>query len=334
MKMLMFDFRDSEKSFFQKHNFQDIEITFIKEPLNIFSKLSEQQLEETDIVSVFIGSDVSAEVLKKFKNLRIVATRSTGYNHIDIDYCRNNNITVFNVNEYGQKSVAQFTFGMIISLVRNLLPAYLDMQKGILAHANYEGRNLNSMTLGIFGSGSIGEQVAKIANFFNMKILVNSYTKNEEINGFVEYVEKDELLKRSDIISLHIPYTKENYHFLANEDFNKMKQGVYIINTARGELLDIVALYENLISGKVKGAGLDVLECEYLVGHEEQEYIKDLTPKSVMNALITKKLLSFNNVLITPHIAYNTRESIEILLEVTFNNIRNFVKGMHENQVC
>ena len=113
-----------------------------------------------------------------------------------------------------------------------------------------------------------------------------------------------------------------------------MKQGVYIINTARGELLDIVALYENLISGKVKGAGLDVLECEYLVGHEEQEYIKDLTPKSVMNALITKKLLSFNNILITPHIAYNTRESIEILLEVTFNNIRNFVKGMHENQVC
>ena len=188
MKMLMFDFRDSEKSFFQKHNFQDIEITFIKEPLNISSKLSEQQLEETDIVSVFIGSDVSAEVLKKFKNLRIVATRSTGYNHIDIDYCRNNNITVFNVNDYGQKSVAQFTFGMIISLVRNLLPAYLDMQKGILAHANYEGRNLNSMTLGIFGSGSIGEQVAKIANFFNMKILVNSYTKNEEINGFVEYV--------------------------------------------------------------------------------------------------------------------------------------------------
>ena len=115
MKMLMFDFRDSEKSFFQKHNFQDIEITFIKEPLNISSKLSEQQLEETDIVSVFIGSDVSAEVLKKFKNLRIVATRSTGYNHIDIDYCRNNNITVFNVNDYGQKSVAQFTFGMIIS---------------------------------------------------------------------------------------------------------------------------------------------------------------------------------------------------------------------------
>lgn len=334
MKMLMFDFRDSEKSFFQKHNFQDIEITFIREPLNISSKLSEQQLEETDVVSVFIGSDVSAEVLKKFKNLRIVATRSTGYNHIDINYCRNNNITVFNVNEYGQKSVAQFTFGMIISLVRNLLPAYLDMQKGILAHANYEGRNLNSMTLGIFGSGSIGEQVAKIANFFNMKILVNSYTKNEEINGFVEYVEKDELLKRSDIISLHIPYTKENYHFLASKDFNKMKQGVYIINTARGELLDIVALYENLISGKVKGAGLDVLECEYLVEHEEQEYIKDLTPKSVMNALITKKLLSFNNVLITPHIAYNTRESIEILLEVTFNNIRNFVKGMHENQVC
>ena len=336
MKMLMFDFRESERDFFERNDFPDFEITFIPEPLNEMSQLTQEQYDETDVISVFISSNVCEEVLKRFKNLRVVATRSTGYNHIDVKHCSQNNIAVFNVEEYGQTSVAQFTITLILSLVRNLFPAYLDIQRNYINHADYEGRNLNKLTIGIIGCGAIGGAVAKIANFFDMKILVYSYAKRTDVSSFAEYVTLDELLERSDIVSLHVPYSSENYHMIGENEFSKMKDGAYFVNTARGELIDIVALYENLLSGKIKGAALDVLECEYLALSPENivEDIKSSNSNCVTSALITQKLLGMLNVIITPHIAYNTQESVDTLLEVTFNNIRDFHKGVRNNQVC
>ena len=336
MKMLLFDFRDSEKEFFETRDFKDIDITFIREPLNEDSELTEEQLKETDVVCVFVSSNLTSEVLGRFKNLRIIATRSTGYNHIDLMYCTKNNIAGFNVEHYGEDSVAQYTTGLIISLVRNLLPAYLGMRESKLNPALYEGRTLQNLTIGIIGCGAIGSAVAKTANFFGMKILVNTYMKNPAVSDFVEYVDLDKLLRESDIITLHIPYTPEVYHLISSKEFDKMKKDVYIINTARGELMDIAALYENLVSGKVKGAALDVLECEYLAVNNDNlaEEIRDSDGKCIASALLTQKLLDMDNVIITPHIAYDTKESVHYLLEVTFNNIRDYSKGMHTNQVC
>lgn len=336
MKMLVFDFRDSEKEFFKKNEFPDFDITFIKEPLNEMSQLTQEQLDETDVISVFISSQVCKEVIKKFKNLRVIATRSTGYNHIDIKHCSQNNIAVFNVEEYGQTSVAQFTMALIMALVRNIFPAYLDIQRNHINHANYEGRNLNKLTLGIIGCGSIGGAVAKLANLMGMRVLVNSYSKRADVAGFADYLSLDEVLEQSDIVTLHLPYTSENYHMIGEKEFAKIKEGSYFINTARGELIDIVALYENLLSGKIKGAALDVLECEYLTLAPENivNDIKTSQSSCVASALITQKLLGLDNVIITPHIAYNTQESVDTLLETTFNNIRDFHKGFRNNQVC
>ena len=250
--------------------------------------------------------------------------------------CTQNNIAVFNVEEYGQTSVAQYTMTLIMALVRNLFPAYLDIQRNFVNHPNYEGRNLNNLTIGIIGCGAIGGAVAKIANFFEMKVLVHSLVKCKDADSFVEYVSLDELLENSDIVSLHIPYSTENYHIIGKNEFAKMKDGSYFINTARGELIDIVALYENLLSGKIKGAALDVLECEYLALSPENiiEEIRDAKTNCVSSALITQKLLGMANVIITPHIAYNTQESINTLLNTTFNNIRDYHKGVRNNQVC
>lgn len=335
MKMLMFDFRNSEREFFNNNDFPDFDITFIKEPLNEFTELPEELLEETDIISVFITSNVTEDVIKKFKNLRVIATRSTGYNHIDIKYCAQNNITVFNVEEYGQTSVAQFTFALILALIRNLFPAFNDTQNGLINHADYEGRNLDKLTIGIIGCGSIGSSVAKIAHFFNMNILVTSYQKRADVDEFAEYVLLDELLEKSDIITLHMPYTKDDYHFLSHAEFKKMKQGALIVNTARGELIDIAALYENLLNKKIAGAALDVLECEYLtINNDDLANIKQIDPKCVTSALLTTRLMSLNNVIITPHIAYNTQESIDTLLRVTFNSVRDYLKGNHSGRIC
>ena len=335
MKMLMFDFRESERDFFNKNDFQDFDITYIKEPLNEFTKLSEEQLAETDIISVFINSNVTAEVIKKFKNLRVIATRSTGHNHIDTQYCIENHITVFNVEQYGKKSVAEYTLCLTLALVRNLFPAYFDIMEQPIKHCLYEGRNLEHLTFGIVGAGAIGASVAKLFSYLSPKIIVHSYMKNPEISDFVEYVSLDELLERSDVISLHIPFMPEVYHYLGENEFSKMKDGVYIINTARGELIDIIALYDALRSGKVRGAALDVLECEYLaINSDEASDIRNASEKCKTNALVTQKLLDMKNVIITPHIAYNTTESIYYLLEKTFNNIRDFYKGIHQDRVC
>lgn len=335
MKMLLFDYRDSEKEFFDRNEFKDIDIEFIHEPLNDMTQLTEEQLNETDVISVFITSDITKSVIDKFKNLRVIATRSTGYNHIDIKCCKENNISVFNVESYGETSVAQYTIMLILALVRKLIPAYLDMQKKLINHASYEGRDLGCVTLGIVGCGAIGSSVAKLANNFGMKVLAYSNTPRDELNDFVEFVSLDELYKKSDIITLHLSYSKELYHMLNEKTFKKMKNGAYIINTARGELIDIMALYENLLSKKIGGAALDVLECEYLELNPDSiiDDIKEDKNYCINNAVIVQKLLRMNNVIITPHIAYNTQESVDRLLEVSFNNIRDYSKGMHTNQV-
>ena len=333
MKMLMFDYRDSEKDYFNNHDLTDFDIEFIKEPLNEQSELPETLLNEADIVSVFITSDVNENVIKRFKNLRIIATRSTGYDHIDLRYCIQNNIAVFNVGNYGERSVAQYTFMLMLALVRKLIPAYLSTQKGLVSHEYLEGRNIESLSLGILGCGAIGSSLAKIADFFGMKVYICSYDKNPSLTSFAEYVTKEQLLEHSDIISLHLPYKSESYHIINQEAFDIMKNGAYLINTARGELVDIIALYNSIISGKIAGAALDVIECEKLT------ICKTLSDAGMENsdcltkAFVTQKLLGMENVIITPHIAYNTHESVEILLNTMFNSIRDYSKGLHTNQL-
>ena len=333
--MLFFDYRESERSFFEKSELCDFEIEFFEEPLNENTYLTEAQLRDTDAVSVFITSNLTEKILSRFKNLRVVATRSTGYNHVDIKYCKNKHIAVYNVDGYGHSSVAQYTIMLMIALVRNLKPAYLDIKKVSPNYKGYEGRNMEALSLGIIGCGAIGSAVAKLAKAFGMEVYVSSPDRNPEIEKLAQYLPFDELLSLSDIITLHLPYSSELYHMLGREEFSKMKDGVYIINTARGELLDGTALYEGILSGKIKGAALDVFECEELAVKPDviTSGIDYYDKNCVASALIAKKLIECDNVIITPHIAYNTLESVNKILEITFNNIRDYCKGMRTNQI-
>lgn len=335
MKMLMFDFRDTEKEYFKENTPTDLEIEFFNEPLSDKFHLTDSQKEDTVILSVFINSELTPEILSQFKNLQVVATRSTGYNHINLDYCKKNNIAVINTPYYGKSSVAQYTIGMIIALTRNVLLATNDVKNRKIDYSKYEGENLSKLTLGVIGTGSIGSAVCELANKFDLKIYAHDLKINEHIKDFVEYVDFDELISKSDIITLHIPYILEFYHLLSDKEFKKMKQGVYIINTSRGELIDTGALYENIKSGKVKGAALDVLECEYLKYDNEEivSTVKNASETCLENVIITDKLIEFDNVIITPHIAYNTKQSIMNILESMFISIKEHYHGGYLNRV-
>ena len=333
--MLMFDFRDTEKEYFKENTPTDLEIEFFKEPLSDKFHLTDSQKENTVVLSVFINSELTPEILSQFKNLQVVATRSTGYNHINLDYCKKNNIAVINTPYYGKSSVAQYTIGMIITLTRKVMLAANDVKNRKIDYSKYEGENLSKLSLGVIGTGSIGSAVCELANKFDLKIYAHDLKVNEDIKDFVEYVDFDELISKSDIITLHIPYILEFYHLLSDNEFKKMKQGVYIINTSRGELIDTSALYKYIKSGKVKGVALDVLECEYLKYDNEEivTTVKNASETCLENVIITDKLMEFDNVIITPHIAYNTTQSIINILESMFISVKEHYHGGYLNRV-
>jgi len=331
--MLFFDFRESEEKFFEENKFDNFDIKFFRESLNeqTVNMLSEDDFENTMIISVFINSSVSDSIVSRFKNLRVISTRSTGYDHIDLSSCVGKNIALINVEAYGSIAVAQFTFAMILMLVRNLFLAVTTQKNAIISTDNLTGRDLNSLTLGIVGTGQVGAGVCKIAHGFGMRILAHDMrTKNElEETYGVEYVSLEALLKNSDVITLHIPYTKENYHMFSKEQFEQIKDGAYFINVARGELVDNEALLEAVKSSKFKGVALDVIAC-----HQDSKAGKE---KSSLYCIETseaiKELAKLPNVLITPHMAYDTQEAVNYILKETFRGLSDFVKGGREYRV-
>ncbi len=335
MNLLFFDLRESEKAFFEKNKFCDFNIKFFENPLTEKTKLTDEEYENTGILCVYRSSILTGKVLKRFKNLRLIATRSHGFTHIDLDYCIKNRINVLNTEQYGEEAVAEFALGVIIDLTRKIKACMLDIRKKHIVPKEYEGELLNKKTIGIIGCGKVGLKLAKIADFFNMKVLVSSYKESPQFEKVCNIVPFDTLLSESDIIYLHMPFTTENYQILGNEEFKKMKQGVYIVNTSSIELLDLNALYDNLLTGKVKGAGLDILESDYIKG--KSSHTNELggeTMNTKHNYKITEKLLDMPNVIITPHLAYNTKEYIDYVLEYTFNNIRDNIKGDYKNRIC
>lgn len=335
MKMLLFDFRESEEKYFKNHIIQDCDITFYKESLNENTILSEKELEETQIISVFISSQLTEKVINKFKNLRIIATRSTGYNHIDTNACIERNIAVVNVDGYGKRSVAQYTISIMVGLIRYFVPAMKDFQQDNIQFSKYTGYDLAEMTLGVIGTGAIGAAVCEIANFFGMHIFAYDCKINNEIKNFVEYVSLEDLYKYSNIISLHIPLIPDVYHMISHKEFEMMNDGVYIINTSRGELIDNIALYDAIKSKKVAGAALDVLECENLNMYPDDfiSNIKEATCDCISSAIVNQKLFNEPNVIITPHIAYNTYQAVNTILDQTFKNIKSCISGKCSNRI-
>lgn len=325
MKIVFFEASEVERAAFL-NVFEGNEIVFIEDKLD---ETNAPKAEEADVISIFVGSTVNKNVIDKIPGLKFIATRSTGFDHIDCEYAKTKGIKVSNVPGYGSHTVAEFAFGLILNFSRNILKSCNYVKETSDFNYNHEmkGFELQGKTLGIIGTGRIGKNVIKIAKGFGMKI--NAYdlypdTAFSKENDF-EYKSFDEVIRDSDIITLHTPYTKENHHLINKEVILKMKKGVYLINTARGELIDTEALVLGLKEKILAGAGLDVLEKEKeLRGRLDGE-------KKIIE--LNQELIKMPNVIITPHIAFFTKEAVEEILESTTKNIQGFFSGAPINLI-
>ena len=334
INMLVFEYRDNEQKFFAENKFDNFNIMFYSECLNkeFLKTLPQDVIDSTNIISVFINSEVTEEVINSFKNLRIISTRSTGYDHINIDVARKRNIAVVNVENYGSTSVAQFTIGILITLVRRIIPAAACLKNVKEYGANeFSGRDITKLKLGVIGTGAIGAAVCRAAHCLGMKILGHDLNEKKELVDEIglSYMGLEDLLKNSDIISLHMPYTGNNYHMISKAQFDIMKEGSMIINTSRGEIIDLAALYEAMESKKLAGAALDVLMCESInFGCKNLTLKLNSLPMDCLNeAVYVGKLAKFDNVIITPHIAYDTQDSIDYILDKTMRMLMNVING-------
>lgn len=336
IKIVFFEANEEDKKFFEK-NLKDFELVFYDFPL---TNENANLIEDADVISVFIYSKVDEKILKNAKKLKFVTTRSTGFDHIDIEECKKRNILVSNVPSYGIQTVAEHTFALILSLSRKIIQSVEKTKKGDFTLDGLRGFELSGKTLGIIGAGKIGRRVAEIAKSFGMKVIAYDIFPNQEEAKRIgyEYVDLDTLLKNSDIISLHANLTKENYHMIGEKEFEKMKEGVVIINTARGALIDTAALIKFIKNGKVKGCGLDVLEEEGTIKEEIELLVKNKLDKDrLYNLVVNHALIELENqqgnVIITPHNAFNSEEALEEIRKTTLQNIVSFFEGKPVNLV-
>jgi D-lactate dehydrogenase len=289
---------------------------------------------DLSVISVPATIPVDEDLLKKLPRLRLIASRSTGFDQIDADAIKKRRIVVTNTPGYGSASVAEYTFAMILSLSRKLPTVLHETYNSNPNRRRERGFDLNSKTIGIIGLGNIGKGVAQIAYGIGMRILAYDINRDEKLASWlkIEYTDDlDYLLRNSDIVTLHIPYTPENQHFIDIEKLNLMKKNALLINTARGDLVDTVALVHALNRGDIHGAALDVVEDEYLLDPDNLIDLatnQDKSAKStIRHALALLTLERMPNVIITNHNAYNTVEAIERINKMTVENIVGFYHG-------
>lgn len=290
------------------------EVTFVDAPL------SEEQLvkacKDAEIISTFITASFPRTVVGRLPKLRLLSTRSVGYDHIDLDACKERNIVVCNVPDYGSYVISEHVFALLLSTLRHIRAGEERTESGVFDYHGLRGMALRGKTLGIVGTGKIGRGVAEIAHGFGMIILATDRCRTTELEEKlgVRYVSLEGLLSQSDIITLHIPASKETEHMMNVKTFSCLKKGAILVNTARGSLIDSVALLSALQDGTLAYALLDVME------HEQ-------------NFEENKELIGHPRVVTTPHIAFYADDSMRNMYLDCFQSIEQWMQGMEPSHV-
>lgn len=332
MKIVIFEIEPWERGAFD--DLQDKhDVTYEDGRLNIETA---QQHADAEIISTFIYSSLDSDVLRAFSNLKLIATRSTGFDHIDFDACAKFETKVANVPSYGENTVAEHVFALLLAISHRVIDAVNRTRRGDFSQAGLRGFDLKGKTIGIIGTGNIGRHAARIARGFGMEVIAFDVNPDEAAArevGF-RYVTFHDLLRHSDVLSLHVPANEKTRHMIAEDQFDLLKDGAILINTARGSIVDVRALLNALSTGKVAAAGLDVLPEEPLI-REEAELLRSAFSREhdLESLLADHILLRLRNVVITPHSGFNTTEAVQRILDTTRTNIDAFVAGNPQNIV-
>lgn len=331
MKIVVFEAENWEAQQFSSLS-QHHEIKTVSDPLT--PETAERYI-DAEAVSTFIYSKLSKETLSQFPKLELLCTRSTGVSHVDSDYCKEHGITVCNVPTYGKNTVAEHAFALLLALSRKIVPSVERTRKGKFSFEGLRGFDLRGKTIGVVGTGDIGECAIEIANGFHMEVLAFDVKPREELRrhlGF-EYVSLERLCRESDVITLHVPGIPQTEHMISVSQLAMMKPSAVLINTSRGSVVDVHALTEALSKGNIKGAALDVLAKEPTVREEAElfraAYEKNHKDESVL--LADTVLMKMDNVIITPHNAFNTEEAVQRIFDTTVDNIRKYAEGEPQN---
>lgn len=312
--------------------------------------------EDSEIVSVFIGERVEAEFLDAHPALRLISSRSTGCDHIDLEACRSRNVQVTNVGAYGENTVAEHTFALILALSRRLRDSHQAVRSGQFTRALLRGFDLRGRTLGVIGAGRVGLHVIRIAGGFGMKVLAYDAEPHPFFGELLDfqYAPLKEVLQQSHILTLHVPLDDTTRHIINRENLPLCRPGVLIINTGRGGLLETSAVVEALDAGQVGGLGLDVLEDERLfkggaaslMGEKIAERVRNTSAGSIprepsenrlaeFSRLVTQsQLLHRQDVILTPHVAFNSEEALACLQQMTVENISAYIAGKPLQNLC
>ena len=321
IKAIFYDVKEYDKEFFRKYGKDyNIEMKFLKE------KLNEETVDLSkgyEVVCAFTNDTINKNVIDMMaeNGVKLLAMRCAGFNNVSLKDI-NERFKVVRVPAYSPYAIAEYTVGMILALNRKIHKAYVRTREGNFSINGFMGFDLYKKTVGIIGAGKIAQILIKILKGFGTRVIAYDPYPNEKVAkelGF-EFVDLDTLYKESDIISLNCPLTKETKYIINRESMNKMKDGVMIVNTGRGMLIDSIDLIEALKDKKIGSAALDVYE-------EEEEYFFEDMSNKVIEDDILGRLLSFHNVLITSHQAYFTEEAVEAITKTTLDNIKAFAEG-------
>lgn len=332
MKLSVFEVQGWERDAFDRMA-DDHELRFEPGPLDL-NLVADHA--DADAVSTFIYSDLGADVLDAFDRLGLVATRSTGVDHIDIDWCRAHDVTVSNVPTYGTHTVAEHVFALLLALSHRIVDAAERTRLGDFSQTGLQGFDLRGRTMGVIGTGEIGQHTIRIARGFGMEVVAFDVQPQEGLADELgmRFLAMDELLAIADVVSLHVPGGEKTHHMIGEEQFQAMKPGTVLINTSRGGVVDTQALLAALSDGTVAAAGLDVVEEEPVLREEAELLHAVITRDRDLETLLSAHvLLRLQNVLITPHSAFNTREAVQRILDTTFENIDAFAAGEPRNVV-
>ncbi len=309
------------------------EIALHTEPLTIENVSLARDAEG---IGVFVMSRVTREVLDRLPELRVIAAMSTGFDHIDFVTCRSRNIAVCNVPRYGDTTVAEFAFGLILALARRFRPTFARVDRGDFSRVGLQGTDIAGKTLGLIGTGRIGSHLARIAHAAGMEVIAYDLKPNPALTEDygVRYMDLDELLQEADVISLHVPYTKATHHLIDAERLRLVKSSALLVNTARGGVVDTGAVADALRDGRLGGVALDTFEGEEVWIEEEFQGADEASAEELRDALASFALLHSDKAILTPHNAFNTREAVERILATSIENIRAFFAGHPQNVVA